>query len=85
MKDAPSDTVTISSVILFDASQCFHCTFDSKGVFSKGKLITELKDRDNYSISKNGFDNKNYRKVYDIHLYFRHNDAPHRARSRNKT
>ena len=59
MKDAPSDTVTISSVILFDASQCFHCTFDSKGVFSKGKLITELKDRDNYY---NGFDNKNYRK-----------------------
>ena len=65
MKDAPSDTVTISSVILFNAAQCFHCTFDSKGVFSKGKLITELKDRDNYSISKqyyNGFENKNYRK-----------------------
>ena len=59
MKYAPSATITISVEILFDATQCFYCTFDSKGVFSKGKLITELKDRDNYY---NGFDNKNYRK-----------------------
>ena len=31
------DSVSISSVILFDASHCPHCTFDPNGEISKGK------------------------------------------------
>ena len=31
------DSVAISSVILFDASQCPHCTFDPTGEFAKSK------------------------------------------------
>ena len=38
-KEALYDTITIASVVLFDASKCFHCTFDPNGEFSKGKLV----------------------------------------------
>ena len=36
------DSVSISSVILFDASQCPHCTFDPNGEISKGKKETTV-------------------------------------------
>ena len=39
-KEALYDTITIASVVLFDASKCFHCTFDPNGEFSKGKMVT---------------------------------------------
>ena len=39
-KEALYDSITIASVVLFDASKCFHCTFDPNGEFSKGKLVT---------------------------------------------
>ena len=39
-KEALYDTITIASVVLFDASECFHCTFDPNGEFSKGKMVT---------------------------------------------
>ena len=41
-ENTPHDTVTISSVILFDASQCLHCTFDSNKEYTKGNYPTSI-------------------------------------------